>query len=339
MSNANNAHMMSGCKWQYADWEPLTPQSWSSGSRQFQKDSAVRVEVVQSSLGSSPALDQCQTAGMLVGESVEETNGLVNWDINEVILAQSLMYLLIFAMKTFMLRNTWSSLNKELKEMDDSQKESLSQEVRRVQKPGCCSKILGCFLRLETICARIQGPFFSAFIVFFPAYVLAPLLQATCHSGFIIAPAGDIWTIRYIGWSLVGVICWWFGCQILGQCAQRCKVISQFCNVISMFPVACVGGLLMFYELKKFGNRGIGFEFALFFKHLFSFSFTFGLELSVDFLQLLFSFTVFVDLLAGIAGSFTKRDWKEKCIFSYLVKNVKNTKNVEPAQKQIETAV
>jgi hypothetical protein len=332
----NNVYMMSGCKWQYGDWEPLTPQSWSSGSRQFQKDAAIRVEVLQSSLGSSVALDQCQTAGMLVGDSEEETKGLANWDINEVILAQSLMYLLIFAMKTFMLRNTWTSLNKELKELDNTQKESLSQEVRRVEKPGCCSKILGCFVKLETLCAKIQGPFFSTFIIFMPAYVLSPLLQATCHAGFIIAPAGDMWVIRWVGWALVGMCFWWFGCQILAQCSQRCRVISQFCNAISTLPLACLGGAILYYELLKLGKKGIGFEFVLFFKHMFSFSFTIGLEFSVDALQLLFSVTVFVDALAGFASTFTKRDWKEKCIFSYLVKNFKN---VEPAQKQIETSV
>merc|ERR1712227_1085369 len=106
--------------------------------------------------------------------------------------------------------------------------------------------------------------------------------------------------------------------------------ISQFLNAMSLLPFTYVGGYIAFYELLKLGKTGIGFEFALFFKHMFSFSFSIGLELTVDLLQLLFSVTVFMDVLAGIAGMFTKRDWKERYIFSWLVKNVKT---VETAKK------
>merc|ERR1711871_618962 len=135
------ADTLVGCKWRYGDWEPLTPQSWSSGSREFQRESADHVETVRSSLGGSAALDPCQTEGFLIAESSE----LVNWDIKEVILAQSCIYLVIFAMKTFMLRNAWSKLNKEVREMDNSpQTESLSQEVKRVEKPSLCTQIMGC---------------------------------------------------------------------------------------------------------------------------------------------------------------------------------------------------
>merc|ERR1712100_983903 len=126
------------------------------------------------------------------------------------------------------------------------------------------------------------------------------------------------------------------GCQIVAQHSQRCKVISQFLNVLSLLPFTYVGGLLAYYELLKLGKTGLGFEFALFFKHMFSFSFTIGMEFAVDLLQLLFSVTVFMDVVAGIAGALTKRDWKERCIFSFLVKNFKNT---EPAKKTIETSV
>merc|ERR1712139_412040 len=117
-------------------------------------------------------------------------------------------------------------------------------------------------------------------------------LQATCHAGFIIAPAGDIWIIRWVGWSLLGMIVWWFACQILSQWSQKCKVISQFCNIASTFPLACLGAAIVYYELLKLGKKGFGFEFALFFNQIFSFSFTIGMELSVDFLQLLFSFNL-----------------------------------------------
>lgn len=331
-----NEYTMEGCKWQYGAWEPLTTQSWSAGSRQFQKDLALGVEVVQSNKKSVPALDKCQTAGMQIGDSEEESMGLVNWDINEVLMAQSVLYLMIFAMKTFVLNKTRNALNKDLKELDNSQKESLSQEVKRVEKPGCCSRILGCFLCLENLCAKIQTPFFNMFMILMPAYVLAPLLQATCHAGFIIAPAGDIWIIRWVGWSLLGMIVWWFACQILSQWSQKCKVISQFCNIASTLPLACLGAAIVYYELLKLGKKGFGFEFALFFNQIFSFSFTIGMELSVDFLQLLFSFTIFVDTLAGFAGCFTKRGWEERFIWPYLVKNFKH---VEPSQKQTETSV
>jgi len=57
---------MSGCKWTYGDWEPLTAPSWSEGDRKFQEELVHRVEVVRSSLGSHSALDQCQTSGMRV---------------------------------------------------------------------------------------------------------------------------------------------------------------------------------------------------------------------------------------------------------------------------------
>lgn len=321
------ADTLVGCKWRYGDWEPLTPQSWSSGSREFQRESADHVETVRSSLGGSAALDPCQTEGFLIAESSE----LVNWDIKEVILAQSCIYLVIFAMKTFMLRNAWSKLNKEVREMDNSpQTESLSQEVKRVEKPSLCTQIMGCFLKLEILCEKIQSPFFFCFITFMPAYILAPLLQATCHEGYIIAPAADVWTIRTAGWWMLAASLWWFCCQILTQCFQRCKILSQFCNVVSMGPIAALGAYIIYYEMEKLGRKGFGFEFILFFKHMFSFSFSFGLEMSVDFLQLLFSFTVAVDAIAGLASVFTKRDWKEKCIFSYLVRN---SKAMEPAEK------
>jgi hypothetical protein len=333
---------MTGCKWQYGDWEPLTAPTWSAGSggsREFQQDLVHRVEVVQSSLGSNPALNQCQTAGMRLasqGDDELELMSLANWNFVEgVLVAMSLTYVLVFAMKTFILRKTWIALTNDLKEMNDSQKESLSQPVKRMEKPGCCSKIMGCFLKLEALCAKIQSPFFSVFIVLMPAYTLSPLLQATCYNGFIVAPAGDVWTIRYFGWPLLGFIIWWFVCQIVGEWSQRCKVINQFMNVMSLLPFTYVGGAIGYYELLKLAKTGFGFEFALFFKHLFSFSFSIGLEFTVDLLQLLFSVTVLMDVLAGIAGTFTKRDWKEKWIFSYLVKNVKN---VEAVKKQAETS-
>merc|ERR1711908_186332 len=158
-----------------------------------------------------------------------------------------------------------------------------------MEKPGCCSNIMGCLIRVETFCEKIQSPFFSVFII------------------------------------------WWFVCQIVAQYSQRCKVISQFLNALSLLPFTFVGGQLVYYELLKLGKTGLGFECALFFKHMFSFSFTVGMEFAVDLLQLLFSVTVFIDVMAGIAGAFTKRDWKEKCIFSYLVKNVKN---IEPAKTE-----
>lgn len=335
---SGGAYMMSGCKWNYGDWEPLTPQSWSAGSREFQEDLVHRVEVVQSSLGSNPSLDQCQTAGMRVSEDEDELDqmSLANWDFAEgVLVAMSLTYILIFAMKTFILRKTWISLTNDLKELDNSQKESLSEPVRRMEKPGCCSKMMRCFLKLEMICEKIQSPFFSAFTILMPSYTLSPLLQATCHSGFIIAPAGDVWTIRKLNLPLLGIIVWWFACQIVAQWSQRCTLIKQFLNVVSLCPFTVVGALIMWYEMIKLSKTGIGFEFALFFKHLFSFSFSVGIELSVDLLQVLFSVTVLMDILAGLAGSFTKRDWKEKCIFSCLIQHVKNA---EPAQKKTEVS-
>merc|ERR1711988_899802 len=153
---------MSGCKWQYGAWEALTAPSLSAGSREFQEELVHRVEVVQSSLGSSPALDVCQTSGMRVGSAVDdlEMMSLANWNfVNGVLLAMSATYVLVFAMKTFILRKTWIALTNSLKEMDNSQKETLSTPVSRMEKPGCCSKILGCFIKLETICEKIQSPF------------------------------------------------------------------------------------------------------------------------------------------------------------------------------------
>jgi hypothetical protein len=330
---------MTGCKWQYGNWESLTAPTWSAGSREFHSELVHRVEVVKSSLGSNPGLDQCQTAGMRIGSDANDLDlmSLANWNFTEgVLLAMSLTYVLCFAMKTFMMRKTWIALTDSLKEMDNSQKETLSTPVSRMQKPGCCSKILQCFIKLETFCEKIQSPFFSVFIVMVPAYTLSPLLQATCYDGFIVAPAGDVWVIRYFDLPLLGFIIWWFVCQILGQNSQRCKVISQFLNAASLLPFTYVGGLLAYYELLKLGKTGVGFEFALFFKHMFTFNFTVGMEFAVDLLQVLFSVTVFMDVVAGIAGAFTKRDWKEKCIFSYLVKNVKN---IEPAKTSAETSV
>jgi hypothetical protein len=330
---------MTGCKWQYGDWESLTAPTWSAGSREFQKELVHRVEVVQSSLGSNPGLDQCQTSGMRVGSDVNDLDlmSLANWNFAEgVLVAMSFTYILCFAMKTYMMRKTWVALTNSLKEMDNSQKETLSSPVSRIEKPGCCSKILGCLIKVETFCEKIQSPFFSVFIILVPAYTLAPLLQATCFDGFIVAPAGDVWVIRAISWPLLGFIIWWFACQIVAQYSQRCKVISQFLNALSLLPFTYVGGQLVYYELLKLGKTGLGFEFALFFKHMFSFSFSVGMEFAVDLLQLLFSVTVFMDVMAGVAGAFTKRDWKEKCIFSYLVKNIKN---IEPAKTSAETSV
>jgi hypothetical protein len=296
--------------------------------------------VVQSSLGSNSGLDQCQTSGMRVGEPDAhhlDLMSLATWNfVTGVLMAMSFTYILCFAMKTFIMRKTWIALTNSLKELDNSQKETLSTPVSRMAKPGCCSKIIGCLIKLETICEKIQSPFFSVFIILVPAYTLAPLLQATSYDGFIIAPAGDVWTIRYFGWPLLGFIIWWFVCQIAGQYAQRCKVISQFLNAMSLLPFTYVGGYIAFYELLKLGKTGIGFEFALFFKHMFSFSFSIGIEFAVDLLQLLFSITVFIDVLAGIASTFTKRDWKEKWIFSFLVNNVKRA---EPAKTHTETSV
>jgi hypothetical protein len=262
---------------------------------------------------------------------------LATWNFTTgVLMAMSFTYILCFAMKTFIMRKTWIALTNSVKEMDNSQKETLSTPVGRMEKPGCCSKIMGCFVKLETFCEKIQSPFFSVFIILMPAYTLSPLLQATCFGGFIVAPAGDVWTIRYFEWPLLGFIIWWFVCQIIAQWSQRCKVISQFLNVMSLLPFTYVGGSIAYYELLKLGKTGIGFEFALFFKHMFSFSFTIGIEFAVDLLQLLFSITVFIDVLAGIASVFTKRDWKEKWIFSFLVNNVKRA---EPAKTHTETSV
>jgi len=256
-----------GCKWQYGDWEPLTAPTWSAGSREFQKELVHRVEVVQSSLGSNSGLDQCQTSGMRVGEPDAhhlDLMSLATWNfVTGVLMAMSFTYVLCFAMKTFIMRKTWIALTNSLKELDNSQKETLSTPVSRMAKPGCCSKIIGCLIKLETICEKIQSPFFSVFIILMPAYTLAPLLQATSYDGFIIAPAGDVWIIRYFEWPLLGFIIWWFVCQIAAQWSQRCKVISQFLNAMSLTPFLYVGGSIAFYELMKLGKKGIGFECVL----------------------------------------------------------------------------
>jgi len=327
---------MSGCKWVHLSWEPLTPQTWSSGSRQFQRESANHVETVHSSLGSSEDLDKCQTAGLLVDG---QTAAIIHWDIRGLLLAQTILYLIIFAMKTFMLRNTWVGLNKELKEMEVSaerESSSLSQEVGRVGKATktVCTRIAGCLLAIENLFAKIQGPFFFCYMTFMPAYILSPILQATSHEGYIIAPASDVWTIEVAGWWMLAASLWWMGCQILTQCCQKCKVISQFCNVVGMCPIAVLGAYVIYYELQKLFTRGVGFEFVLFFKHIFSFHFSFGLEASVDFVQLLFAFAVALDAWAGFVSTFTKRDWKEKCIFSCLVGCVKDSKAAEPPERQ-----
>merc|ERR1712070_273731 len=237
----------------------------------------------------------------------------------------SLTYILCFAMKTYMLRKTWIALTASVNEMDNSQKETLSTPVSRIEKPGCCSKIMQCLIRLETFCEKIQSPFFSVFIILVPAYTLSPLLQATCYDGFIVAPAGDAWVIRYFEWPLLCAIIWWFVCQIVAQNSTRCKVISQFLNVLSLLPFTYFAFYLVIYELMKLEKKGFGFEFALFFKHIFSFSFKVGVEFAVDLLQVLFSVTFFVDVMAGIAGTFAKQNLKKEiCIISYFMGNVKN---------------
>jgi len=189
-------------------------------------------------------------------------------------------------------------------------------------------------LAVENLFAKMQGPFFFCYMTFMPAYILSPLLQATCHEGYIIAPAPDVWTIEVAGWWMLGASLWWMGCQILTQCAQKCKVISQFCNVVGMGPIAVLGAYVIWYELQKLFTKGVGFEFILFFKHMFSFHFSFGLEASVDFVQLLFALAVALDAWAGFVSTFTKRDWKEKCIFSCLVGCVKDSKAAESSERQ-----
>merc|ERR1712070_1049212 len=105
----------------------------------------------------------------------------------------------------------------------------------------------------------------------------------------------------------------------------RCQVISQFLNMLSLLPFTYIGGYLILFEVLKLEKTGFGFEFALFFKHIFSFSFKIGMEFAVDLLQVLFSVTFFVDVMTGIAGLFAKQHWKQEiCILSYFVGDVKN---------------
>lgn len=340
---------MEGCKWQYDEWETLTAPTWSAGSHEFHRELVHRVEVVQRSSGSSdPSLNQCQTSGMRIGVPDDDPHydlknelefmSLADWNFTEgVLVAMSLTYILCFAMKTYMLRKTWITLTANVNEMENSQKETLSTPVSRVEKPGCGSKIKQCLIRLETFCQKIQSPFFSVFIILVPAYTLSPLLQATCYDGFIVAPAGDAWVIRYFEWPLLCAFIWWFVCQIVGQYSSRCQVISQFLNMLSLLPFTYIGGYLILFEVLKLEKTGFGFEFALFFKHIFSFSFKIGMEFAVDLLQVLFSVTFFVDVMTGIAGLFAKQNWqKETCIVSYFVGDVQDAKNTEPAD--IETA-
>merc|ERR1712100_370946 len=52
----------------------------------------------------------------------------------------------------------------------------------------------------------------------------------------------------------LGFIIWWFVCQIVGEWSQRCKVINQFLNVMSLLPFTYVGGAIAYYELLKLGK-------------------------------------------------------------------------------------
>merc|ERR1712224_714082 len=61
----------------------------------------------------------------------------------------------------------------------------------------------------------------------------------------------------YFEWPLLGFIIWWFVCQIIAQWSQRCKVISQFLNVMSLLPFTYVGGMIAYYELMKLGRRAL----------------------------------------------------------------------------------
>lgn len=285
------------CKWVDGPWVPLTPSSWASGSREFQRHSAAHIEVID-----SEELDQCQTEGRQIPG--KEKPEIVDWDLQEMLLADAILYVLLFMMKLMTFRKKWRQMNKEQDKAAAESEEAVSPNA--ATGSGCCTMLVKFILRVEVCVERIQSPFLLLYMTFVPAWILGPLLQATTTDNRIVAPAYDAYVFRESGWTVLFITLSWLIAQTVSICCDKHPIVSKFFNIAGMLPVCWGGFYILLLEFQKLAAKSFGFEFVLFFRHIFSINFGFGLAFCFDILQIVFSIIFAVDLWAEWWESKTK---------------------------------
>jgi len=288
---SSNPNAGLNCKWVDGPWVPLTPSSWASGSREFQRHSAAHIEVVD-----SEELDQCQTEGRQIPG--REKPEIVDWDLREMLLADACLYVVLLVMKLMIIRKKWRQMNKEQRKA--------TAESEDAAGSSCCSTLSKCILRIEDCIERVQSPFLLLYMTFVPAWILGPLLQATTSENHIVAPAYDAHVFRESGWTILYITLSWLIAQTISICCDKYPIVSKFFNIVGMLPICWGGFYIVLLEFQKLAAKSFGFEFVLFFRHIFSINFGFGLAFCFDILQLVFSIIFTVDLWAEWWESRTK---------------------------------
>merc|ERR1712048_760359 len=281
------------CKWVDGPWVPLTPSNWASGSREFQRHSAAHVEVFD-----SEELDQCQTEGRQIPG--KEKPEIVDWDLREMLMADAILYVMLLVMKLMIIRKRWRQMNKEhVKATEES-------ESTAATGSSCYTKLYRFILKTAECVERIQSPFLLLYMTFVPAWILGPLLQATTSDNHIVAPAYDAYVFRESGWTILFLNLSWLIAQTISICFDKHPIVSKFFNIAGMLPVCWGGFYILLLEFQKLAAKSFGFEFVLFFRHIFSINFGFGLAFCFDILQIVFSIIFAVDLWAEWWESKTK---------------------------------
>jgi len=294
---SSNPNAGLNCKWVDGPWVPLTPSSWASGSREFQRHSAAHIEVFK-----SEELDQCQTEGRQIPGN--EKPEIVDWDLREMLLADAILYVILLVMKLMIIRKRWRQMSKEQGEATAESEQADSPNV--AAGSSCCTMLYRFILRLAECIERIQSPFLLLYMTFVPAWILGPLLQATTSDNHIVAPAYDAYVFRESGWTILGITLSWLIAQTISICCDKYPILSKFFNIVGMLPICWGGFYIVLLEFQKLAAKSFGFEFVLFFRHIFSINFGFGLAFCFDILQLIFSLIFAVDLWAEWWESKTK---------------------------------
>jgi len=294
---SSNPNAGLNCKWVDGPWVPLTPSRWASGSREYQVYSAAHIEVVD-----SEELDQCQTEGRQIEGN--EKPDIVDWDLQEMLMADAILYVIILVMKLMIIKKKWRQMSKEQGNSTAESEQAASPNV--TTGSSCCSMLYKFILRAEECIERIQSPFLFLYMTFVPAWILGPLLQATTSDNHIVAPAYDAYIFRSSGWTILFITLSWLIAQTMSICCDKYDIVSKFFNIVGMLPICWGACQILVQEFKKLAAKSFGFEFVLFFRHMFSINFGFGLAFCFDILQVIFSLIFAVDLWAEWWESKTK---------------------------------
>merc|ERR1712187_540976 len=86
----------------------------------------------------------------------------------------------------------------------------------------------------------------------------------------IVAPAYDAYVFRESGWIILFLNLSWLIAQTISICCDKYPIGSKFFNIVGMLPICWGGFYILLLEVQKLAAKSFGFEFVLFFRHIFS---------------------------------------------------------------------